>query len=452
MNTLQDYKLNMTINDLLNSFSEPFIITDLDFRIIHSNDRARHFLNVNTNIQTIQDQVITDFLAFIDADTPENIRRLNTGHSYFFEEILTNLQNEEIRIGIRVSRLESKGELYLSWYFLDYTKEHENRQEMIDFMAELNSKNRQLAEYTEQLGIYRQIFDSLHHSLIVTNGHLVTEINSSARNLFGFSDKQIMIDQILNAISHDQGLQKPSLLNTDFTPITHQDILILDEAETRQTRCLLSISPISRNDSGQNILVWDLIEISDEVNNQQSLIDLSTELNHLLKEIQIKNQAILSLSRTDGLTGINNRTYLIELIEKSMKEAGNLGVIIFDIDNFKQFNDTYGHLCGDMILKTIADASRKLTGADNEIGRYGGEEFLIMMPESDKEQTVEMAEQLRKMIENTTMIFEGQNVSLTVSLGSSIWNQKESIDKLISRADKALYISKNEGKNRTTHL
>ncbi len=160
------------------------------------------------------------------------------------------------------------------------------------------------------------------------------------------------------------------------------------------------------------------------------------------------------LSRTDDLTGLLNRRALLEKLEEEVKRARrynyNLSLIICDIDYFKEINDAYGHDIGDIALRNIASLLKKSLRDIDIIGRYGGDEFFLILPETSIEGAKEIAERIRHIVKNFNLnLDEHINISTTVSLGLAEFDtDKEDIDGFIKRADNALYLAKDKGRNR----
>lgn len=152
---------------------------------------------------------------------------------------------------------------------------------------------------------------------------------------------------------------------------------------------------------------------------------------------------------TDKLTGLFNRTIIDNLVEieyeRSKRTGKPISIILFDIDHFKKINDTYGHDKGDYVLKTIAQISKKTLRKSDYIIRWGGEEFLIILPETDLKGAINVAEKIRTNVENFYFKDIGR---VTVSLGVAQIKTNENIDSAIKRGDEALYLAKNKGRNR----
>jgi len=147
-------------------------------------------------------------------------------------------------------------------------------------------------------------------------------------------------------------------------------------------------------------------------------------------------------SEFDALTGVYNRGAIEEIMTKKIKESEG-SIIILDIDHFKKINDTYGHDKGDFVLASLADFVKHHIRSSDYVGRWGGEEFVIILPQTKAEVAYKVAEKLRRLIEE--MDFDGLNV--TVSMGVTEFKKGENIMEVFKRADKALYEAKNGGRN-----
>jgi diguanylate cyclase (GGDEF)-like protein len=162
------------------------------------------------------------------------------------------------------------------------------------------------------------------------------------------------------------------------------------------------------------------------------------------------------LSVTDPLTGLFNRRFLrerfIEEIHRSERYDSTFSLAIFDIDDFKLFNDTEGHLAGDTVLKELASIARRCIRVNDILSRFGGEEFAVLMPQTNKEEAFVVAERIRKSIKESSMHKWGKfpRPSITVSIGiASFPHNGRTIDELIEHTDVALYKAKSMGKDRT---
>jgi len=150
----------------------------------------------------------------------------------------------------------------------------------------------------------------------------------------------------------------------------------------------------------------------------------------------------------DPLTEVNNRAYLNIIKTKIKKISGPAIILMIDIDNFKEINDTFGHVVGDKVLKKLAQTLRKNVKITDEVIRYGGEEFLIIAYRCDLEEGKILAERLRRKIEDIKFNKRDPKFKITVSIGLSIYEPQEDLLTAIEKADKAMYKAKQRGKNR----
>jgi diguanylate cyclase (GGDEF)-like protein len=150
----------------------------------------------------------------------------------------------------------------------------------------------------------------------------------------------------------------------------------------------------------------------------------------------------------DPLTEVNNRAYLNIIKTKIKKISGPATVLMVDIDNFKEINDTFGHVVGDKVLKKLAQTLRKNVKITDEVIRYGGEEFLIIAYRCNLEEGKILAERLRRKIEDIRFNKRGLKFKITVSIGLSIYEPQEDLLTAVDKADKAMYKAKQKGKNR----
>ena len=181
---------------------------------------------------------------------------------------------------------------------------------------------------------------------------------------------------------------------------------------------------------------------------------LERKVNRRTKELRDANKKLLEITNIDYLTNIPNRRYFFEAGSKSFylakREEKNLSIICIDIDYFKKINDTYGHNIGDEILKLLANTMAKIVRKSDILARTGGEEFTILLNNMNGRNAFVFAEKLRNNIENLTYTNNDIKIKLTISLGiSQMKKDDENLDSIIIRADKALYLAKEENRNKS---
>ena len=202
---------------------------------------------------------------------------------------------------------------------------------------------------------------------------------------------------------------------------------------------------------------------SDFVFKPVRLEELLLRLKRVLRERRLRqhrNQILRKLQKlaiTDGLTKLHNSRhfyYAIGLeIDRSNRYNHPLGLLLLDIDNFKQYNDSYGHLEGDKVLAEIGRTIKSLLRTMDSAYRYGGEEFTIILPETNLAKAETVGQRIRTAINSAQFFPEsGKPVSVTISVGVTQYSSKEEVSAFVQRADKAMYISKQHGKNMVTAL
>ncbi|MDX1692179.1 MAG: GGDEF domain-containing protein [Ketobacteraceae bacterium] len=175
-----------------------------------------------------------------------------------------------------------------------------------------------------------------------------------------------------------------------------------------------------------------------------------------LKGLRAREDKIRELSRRDGLTNVWNRRYLMEIFEREVQVAKRnrapISFIMIDLDHFKKINDEYGHKMGDRALECAAAVLKNALRTTDSLGRYGGEEFAVVLPDCSITAAREVAERCREAVEATTVEYNGCAIQLTASVGATtvIDPADVGIDTIIERADQALYKSKGAGRNRVS--
>jgi diguanylate cyclase (GGDEF)-like protein len=175
-----------------------------------------------------------------------------------------------------------------------------------------------------------------------------------------------------------------------------------------------------------------------------------------LASIAINNASLFEMATTDMMTKLKMKHYLYtimnEWLESAKTGSHKFSVLMFDIDFFKAVNDTYGHACGDMVLKYVARIFMDNIRSSDFAARYGGEEFIILLSHPGKDLAMKIAERIRKTLEDSAIKYKEHTLKITISCGVASYEQEQdtSADAMIERADKALYQSKQEGRNRIT--
>lgn len=205
----------------------------------------------------------------------------------------------------------------------------------------------------------------------------------------------------------------------------------------------------------QNLTIFPLLALNGEVEQVCLMVEDVTEMALDEAALQQANSELARLGRTDGLTGLNNRRAWEELLAAEFKRhrrGGQPGVLaLFDIDHFKQINDTFGHLAGDEVIRTVARVLNEVRREYDFAGRYGGEEFGVIIADTDLAGAQVFAERLRERIADATVQWENRVVRFTISIGlAALGSRIETPAQWLDFADRALYASKGAGRNRTS--
>jgi len=186
---------------------------------------------------------------------------------------------------------------------------------------------------------------------------------------------------------------------------------------------------------------------------QRTIERQASELRLALELAQGEWRQAESLARLDPLTGLANRRHFFSLVDHEMARRNRhpqcLSLLMIDVDHFKQFNDCYGHQLGDLVLQRVADTIKRMIRKSDTACRYGGEEFVVLLPETEVVVAVKMAQRLLHAIEEATVAHNQKLLRVTASLGVGTLGKDEVADasSLLERADQALYAAKNSGRN-----
>ena len=183
-----------------------------------------------------------------------------------------------------------------------------------------------------------------------------------------------------------------------------------------------------------------------------TMISLFVGFSFFGHEIKKSKENLIQIANTDSLTGISNRREFFitgrKEINRCLRYHSSLSLLLIDLDNFKKINDTYGHSIGDIVLKEFVQFTLNKIRAVDSIARFGGDEFCVLLPDSDNREAVNLAERLRSGIENFSIYTDSGDIQCTVSIGvSSLGKTNKKIENLLLEADKAMYRAKASGRN-----
>ena len=172
------------------------------------------------------------------------------------------------------------------------------------------------------------------------------------------------------------------------------------------------------------------------------------------QEIEDKAEQYKELAFTDKLTGLYNRRYIEDFIKARMEDYRKRGtpfcVMFLDIDHFKLFNDNYGHELGDEVICMVGKACSLMIRSSDLFGRFGGEEFVAVLPGTNEQNMYVIADAMRSIVENTGISSNGDKLRVTISIGATMVRLEDTTDSVMKRADELLYMSKQAGRNQVT--
>lgn len=200
---------------------------------------------------------------------------------------------------------------------------------------------------------------------------------------------------------------------------------------------------------GLSVLLAEIRQQNQEL--EQRIVERTSSLAQANTELNAANERLQTLVSTDFLTGIANRRSFdengVRILQQMKRETAPVSAIMFDLDHFKKVNDVLGHDAGDLVLRDIVDPVTAVLRPLDLFCRYGGEEFLVLLPGADLAEAAGIAERIRQTIEALEIQYRQDCIRVTVSLGVAQWDGRQYLDELVHAADKALYDAKHSGRN-----
>ncbi len=275
---------------------------------------------------------------------------------------------------------------------------------------------------------------------------IITDSRKAIEGITSFQPHLVLMDQNMPDIN---GMELTSMLKGNEELVNIPIIMVTSDTKKKSILKALEHGVVDflTKPFDEEVL---LARMRAHLNNKK----LFDRLSLAYKEMsELKNRLEL-LSITDGLTGLFNHRHFHDILREKMqlseKNRGELSVILFDIDHFKKFNDSYGHKAGDKVIQVIAQVLQKSIRPQDISARYGGEEYSVILPDTDIKTAGDVGEKIRSNVERTKVIFDDLSLSVTVSVGVSLWDYERSEDKFVVCADVAMYESKKGGRNKVT--
>lgn len=298
-------------------------------------------------------------------------------------------------------------------------------------------KNILLAE-----SLFKSIVDNIHEGVyFVDLERRITYWNKGAERITGYTAEEVVGKSCsANLLVHIDG--SGGCLCTTACPLVDT---------MRQCNVHSSSQLFLHHKAGHRVAINTSISvIKDDDGNPVGAVEIFSEATAFDQDRQLiddlKREALIDL-----LTGLPNRRYLQMTLTGCIAEferyGAEFGVIFTDIDHFKQVNDNFGHEVGDHVLRLVANSMSTCLRTYDTLGRWGGEEFLVIVRLVDKAQLIKVAEKLRKIVESCFLFHEGQKIEITITLGATLMRADDNLDSVVKRADQLMYEGKRGGRN-----
>lgn len=319
----------------------------------------------------------------------------------------------------------------------------------------LENKANEVLELKEKLSesesLYKSILSASPDAIVVINDEgKIVMASASAKKIFGIENQYIIGKKVAEFIS-EEDYEK---LISNIKRLLMGEKLGANEYEALHSDGYVFAveinSEVVEGGAKNDIKILSVIrDITDKRVSDEVIRKKEEKYRRLVKELEEKNNILNKIATNDKLTGIKNRYYfdkrIIEEISVSDRYSTALSLLVFDLDNFKDVNDSFGHDIGDKVLITISDKIQRLMRKSDTFARWGGEEFVILMTHTSLEGGLIAAEKIRKEAENIYHMGVGK---VTISIGIAERQKNETLDSWFKRADRALYRAKKEGRNR----
>ncbi len=289
------------------------------------------------------------------------------------------------------------------------------------------------------------LVDKMNDGILVLDAmDKVVDINPAAQKLLGGATGLVLGKQVEEVVTAWEKMAG------DLSPTQESRVeLALGEADAVFAEMV--VTPLFDHQGRRSGRLIVLRDITQHKQAQSALTQANDLLTVQLAENQVLQGKLREQSIRDPLTGLYNRLYLAETMERELARAEReeypVSIIMLDIDHFKYVNDLYGHLAGDRFLEQMGKVLRNHARSSDIVCRYGGEEFLLVMPGMPLEASVPRAEQLRATIEAMVLNYEGKEIRATVSIGLVFYQPGTTADEVLKAADMALYAAKDKGRN-----
>lgn len=298
--------------------------------------------------------------------------------------------------------------------------------------------------------LYKSIFDASPDAIVMFDiNYRILIASKSANEVLGFEGDCLVGENILQFFVDKESKRIEKNIRRVFNENNIGTTNYRGKKNNNSTIYEVNSRAI-KDDNGNSINLVSIIrDVTQKVILEEVLEAREKQYKELAKELERKNISLSERVSIDNLTGIKNRYYFDERIKEEVdlakRQKVSFSLLLFDLDHFKLVNDNFGHDVGDKVLKRVTDAVSKILRSYDIFARWGGEEFVVLMPNTTEAEAVPAAEKIRKTVED---IIHTDIEKITISIGIAIWEPDDDVDRIFVKADKALYTAKNQGRNR----
>ena len=298
--------------------------------------------------------------------------------------------------------------------------------------------------------LYKSIFDASPDAIVMFDiNYRILIASKSANEVLGFEGDCLVGENILQFFVDKESKRIEKNIRRVFNENNIGTTNYRGKKNNNSTIYEVNSRAI-KDENGNSINLVSIIrDVTQKVILEELLEAREKQYKELAKELERKNISLSERVSIDNLTGIKNRYYFDERIKEEVdlakRQKVSFSLLLFDLDHFKHVNDNFGHDIGDKVLKRVTDAVSKIIRSYDIFARWGGEEFVVLMPNTTEAEAVPAAEKIRKTVED---ISHPDIEKITISIGIAIWEVDDDVDQIFVKADKALYTAKNQGRNR----
>jgi diguanylate cyclase (GGDEF)-like protein len=328
----------------------------------------------------------------------------------------------------------------------------------VDFAEEIASGNLRTDDLDvctqDEVGLLADNLNKMRYNLLERITNIKNLLNNAGQGFLSFCSNLL--------INAEYSLECENIFNTDISNENFVDLVFKDDnKEELKSKLEIIFNLIEAKKIEKAERRINLFPHHVELNNKHITLEYKIVKNQLSSGFQdrimiiitdiTEKKKITQQAITDGLTGLYNHSYfrkkLVQKIEEAEKIGERFSLLMLDIDNFKRFNDDYGHQAGDAVLKELAKTLESNVRKEDIVARYGGEEFTIILATREKDNLNKQAERIRKNVAQEVIIYNDLKLQVTVSIGAVIYCRGNNSKELVELADKALYSAKRAGRN-----